>query len=122
MSKKFRLKPEAHQFFKSDLATKILDLYDWKQNNVSDNALEEVKEVYLKFGHERHEGSFTSLSGWDEKGTRFHFTICFPSTTHSEHDKFSKGNVVRKLMDILQSDCDRFFQEFINNDLQEKHQ
>ena len=122
MSKKFRLKPEAHQFFKSDLAVKILDLYDWEKHNVSDNALEEVEEVYLTFGHQRGDSNLTSLSGWDEKGARFHFTIHFPSITHSEYDKFSKGNLVRKLMDIIQRDCDRFFEDFVNNELEQKHQ
>lgn len=123
MSKKFRLKPEATPFFKSNLATVILDFQDWEKYNVESNALEEVKEVYIKYGHEskREEITSSSLSGWNEDGSKFHFTIHFPSTKYSEHDKFSKGKVVRKLMDVIQRDCDRFFEDFINIDLEPKH-
>lgn len=124
MSKKFRLKPEAVAFFKSDLATRIQDLTDWTKYHIDENALEEVQEPYLIFGHEskRENYSSSSLGGWDEKGSKFHFTIHFPSTKYNEHDKFSKGKITRKLMDIIQRDCDRFFEDFINNELEPKHQ
>ena len=109
-------------FFKSDLSTRILDFIDWEKNNVDINALEEVKDIYIKYGHENQRKDITSssLSGWSEKGSRFHFTIHFPSIKFSEHDKFSKGKITRKLMDEIQRVSDRFFEDFVNNDLDTK--
>lgn len=113
---KYRLKPEAVKFFKDKYATKILSYNEWESIGVDVIALEEVQDCYLVFGHEskRETYSSSSLSGWDEKGSKFHFTIHFPSTKHKEHDEFSKGKPVRELMNRIQRNIDNFYSDFIN--------
>lgn len=109
---KFRLKKEAIPFFSEDIAVKIMRLHEWQDNyHVDKNALEEVKPLYVSYGIKSGENS-SSLSGWDEKGSRFHFTLHFPSVKFNEHDKFSKGKSIRKLMDRMQEDLNSFYEEF----------
>lgn len=116
--KNFRLKKEAVQFFHKDLATSICEFDFWKKKGVDINALEEVEEMYIKYGHKTSENS-SSLSGWDEKGTHFHFTIYFPSTKWMEHDKFVNGKITRELMNEIQSEINDFYVRFNNNELNE---
>lgn len=111
---KFRLKPEATPFFKEDLATKILDFDNWEKLNVDQSALEKVEEVYIEYGIKSSDNS-SNLSGWDEKGSRFHFTLRFPSIKLQEHDKFNNGRTTRELMGKIQSLVNRHFEDFNNN-------
>lgn len=113
--KNYRLKPEAVQFFQERHSTSIYSYETWDGLGVDKKALEEVKEVYLSYGYKTSENS-SSLSGWSaEKGSDYVFTIHFPSMKFREHDKFSKGKIIRKLMDEIQTKMDYFFQDFINN-------
>lgn len=114
--KRYRLKKEAVQFFLEKHATKI-DEYDvWERLSVDVKALEEVKETYLDFGHKKSE-TVTDLSGWDEKGSRFHFTIHFPSVKFREHDEFSKGVIIRELMNKIQENVSDFYAQFLTNEV-----
>jgi hypothetical protein len=116
--KVYRIKKEALLFFKQDLATDVMSLDEWKQNyHVDEKALEEVKPAYVTFGFKENNGS--SLSGWsgaahnrEHVGSHFYFTVHFPSTKFHEHDKFSKGRIVRELMDRIQNDIDHFYKKF----------
>lgn len=109
--KNYRLKPEAYPFFKSDLATRIYSLENWKSLQVDIVALEEVEAPYLTFGHQKERG--TSLCGWSgPEGADFAFTIHFPSMKHREYDEFHKGKVIRKLMDRIQNEINRFAEDF----------
>lgn len=116
--KKYRLKPEAVPFFKKDLATNILDWDVWtKQYNVDDNALEEVQEAYISYGHSNHKKNGASLAGWDgDNGSHFHFTVVFPSAKFKEHDQFSNGKVIRVLMNNIQRCVDNFYTDFVNEE------
>ncbi len=100
--KNYRLKPEAMPFFNEKHATSIYSYDTWEKLGIDMNALEEVQDVYLAFGHQslREQDKSTSLSGWsDKEGSHFHFTIHFPSVKFREHDQFSNGRVIRELMD-----------------------
>jgi len=110
--RKFRLKKEAVKFFKDKHATAIYSLDTWEDIQVDIEALEEVEDAYVFPGIKMSENS-SSLSGWDEKGSHFHFTIVFPSVKHSEHDKFSKGKISRELLDKIQRDVNDFFEQFL---------
>ncbi len=116
--KKYRLKPEAVQFFNEKHATTIRDWDYWNKIGVDDNALEEIESPYLEYGHESlrntDEISSSSTCGWDQKGTRFYFTIKFPSVKYYEHDKFSNGKTVRELMNKVQNQINYFFADFNN--------
>lgn len=115
--KRYRLKKEALSFFSENLAKEVMALHEWEEHyHVDERALEEVKPAYVTFGFKENNAS--SLCGWSSSennghaGSHFHFTIHFPSTKLREHDKFSKGRVVRELMDRIQNDIDHFYQKF----------
>lgn len=111
----YRLKPDAVPFFKENLKTAVFDLDTWtKTYNVDTEAIEEVKPCYLTYGHESTINSVrsNSLCGWDKNGSHFHFTINFPSMKMREHDEFTKGNTMRKLMDAIQNTVNNFYLKF----------
>jgi hypothetical protein len=115
--RRYRLKKEAVPFFKDDIASGVHTLDEWMSYNVDEKALEEVKPLYLTYGH-RDRNNSSHLAGWSNPdgnavaGSHFHFTLHFPSTTFYEHDKFAKGKVVRELMDKIQSQLDWFYERF----------
>jgi len=119
--KRYRLKKEALKFFKEKLLTEVMPLHEWEENySVDEKALEEVKPAYVTYGFKENNGA--TLSGWTNPegntghvGSHFYFTVHFPSVDFYEHDKFSKGRVVRELMDRIQSDLDQFYQKFDND-------
>lgn len=111
--KKYRLKKEAVPFFKDDCATKILPLDLWEDHQVDKKALEEVEEAYVTFGHKDKKNKSSSLGGWGlSEGAHFHFSIIFPSLKHREYDTFSKGKSIRALMDKIQNELNRYYEEF----------
>lgn len=111
--KKYRLKKEAVKFFLDKHATSIYELDTWESLGVDIIALDEVEDIYLRYGHWKDEGSGT-LSGWNEKGSHFEFTIYFPSVKHCEHDKFNKGKITRELMNKIQRQIDCHYDDFVN--------
>ena len=115
----YRLKPEAVQFFKKDLSTRICELDDWsKHYGVDLNALEKVEPAYLTYGHRTSDNSST-LGGWSsEKGSEFCFTVHFPSIKNMEYDKFNKGKMTRDLMNKIQNQINYFYNDF-NDSLSE---
>lgn len=118
--KKYRLKKEAVPFFKEKHATSIHDLSTWNELQVDEKALDVVDEAYLTYGHKTSDFS-KSLCGWDAKeGSHYLFTIKFPSMKYMEHDKFSNGKVMRKLMDKIQYDVNKFFEDFVNDKLEDE--
>jgi len=107
-SKMYRLKKEAVPFLNEKHATDIYPLDVWESLRVDIRALEEVKPAFISYGV----GS--SLSGWgQEEGSKFHFTINFPSLAHREYDEFSKGRHMRDFMDMMQREVDRFYFKFL---------
>lgn len=116
--KNYRLKKEAVQFFQEKFATSVYSWDVWNKNGVDDKALEEVEPMHITYGIKTSK-SGSSLSGWDNSGTHFHFTINFPSVKYEEHDKFSNGKVVRGLMDKIQSQVDRFYNDFTKEESSE---
>jgi hypothetical protein len=109
----YRLKKEAVPFFKEGLATSILPIERWRELHVDDNALEKVEDCRIIYGAKAKSGN--ALSGWSQdEGSHFCFTIVFPSVKYCEHDKFSNGRVIRKLMDAIQGNINSFYNEFNN--------
>ena len=111
--KKYRLKKEAVPFFVDKLATAIYDWDVWQKYNVDDKALEEVEDVRIEYGIKTSESGAT-LGGWDKNGMTLCFTLVFPSMKHHEHGVFSKGKMVRELMNRLQRETNSFVTEFYN--------
>ena len=112
--KKFRLTKEAVPFFKEDLATKIGDYQFWQAYNVDEKALEEVEPVFIEYG-QRTSKTCSSLVSWSaDKGQELRFTLHFPSMKFFEHNEFSKGRVVRELMNRLQSEANSFMLNFMD--------
>lgn len=110
--KKYRLKEEALPFFKSKLKNQIGDWKYWENYNVDEKALEEVEDAYVEYGIKNKNGT-GHLNGWSEdNGAEFRFTIHFPSMKYKEHDEFSKGEMIRKFMDIIQKDLNYFVQNY----------
>lgn len=114
--KKYRLKKEAVPFFADKLSTRILDWDIWQQYQVDDKALEEVEEAYIDYGHKTSDTG-TTLAGWKNgEGSELRFTIKFPSMKYHEHDKFTKGKMVRDLMNRLQEEINSFLMDFYNEE------
>ena len=119
-----RLKKEALKFFKEDLSTKVMSVTDWKERyNIDENALEELTMPVITYGI-KDGNDCTSLSGWSNpenkechsnklEGSHYCFTIHFESMKYEEHDRFSKGRVMRDFMERLQNEADRYFQQFV---------
>lgn len=110
----YRLKPNAVPFFRENLKTAVLDWDTWtKKYNVDPEAIEEVKPCYITYGHESSKDSMSSLCGWKSgEGSRYHFTLNFPSMKMREHDMFTKGNMMRGLMDAIQGVVNDFYLKF----------
>lgn len=113
--KMYRLKPEAVPFFAEKMATGIYSEEVWENHNIDMKALEEVKPIFLTFGHEQKRETYTcgTLGGWDKDGGKFHFTVNFPSLKYQEFDKFNKGRPVREMMEKIQKQLDYFYQQFV---------
>ena len=110
--KMFKLKKEAVKFFIEKHATAIHSLDRWTELGIDLPALDEVKPCYLTYGHKRDK-STVHLAGWDcSEGSHYQFTLHFPSMQMSEHDKFSKGKTIRKLMDEFQERANSFYLNF----------
>lgn len=116
-TKMYRLKTEAVKFFLEEHATSIYSLDTWESIGVDIKALDEVEPAYIKYGHPLGDDG-QSISGWSKKdGTRFHFTIFFPSTTWHENDKITKGLMSRNLMNRIQHSIDAFYSEFMQGNI-----
>ena len=131
-----RLKKEARPFFEPKLAERVLTYDTWHDYyHMDENALEEVQEVYITYGAKRYskyatDGISNDLGGWSNPendnyrkdgtaGGTFVFSIHFPSMKFMEHDHFSKGRMMAGLMDKIQHAADRYFQDYVNGDLDE---
>lgn len=119
--KRYRLKKEAVPFFTERLATAIYDWDVWQKYNVDDKALEEVEDARIEYGVKTSKTS-SDLCGWDENGTHMRFTVVFPSMKFREHDAFTKGKMVRELMNRFQREANSFLNEFYNGDLDKKEE
>lgn len=102
---------------------------------MDENALEEVQEAYITYGAKRYskyatDGISNDLGGWSNPendkyrkdgaaGGTFVFSIHFPSMKLMEHDHFCKGRLMAGLMDKIQAAADRYFQDYVNGDLDE---
>lgn len=110
-------------FFKEDLATKVYDRSTWEDLRVDDNALEQVSPARVTYGIPTSKNA-SSLAGWasegnPDKGSRFHFTIEFPDMKCEEYDRISKGRPVREMMNRIQDQIDRFYEQFDFNGAKE---
>ena len=113
--KKYRLKKEAVPFFNEKLATKICDIEKWQKLQVDEKALEEVEEARIEYGI-RESDTCISLNGWDKNGTEMRFTLIFPSMKFKEHDDFTKGRMVRELMNRIQKEVNYLMEGFYNKE------
>lgn len=115
----YRLKEEAQPYFKDKLQTEIRDINFWSQIGAKEEALEIVEEAYIKYGHESESGGSTHTCGWSnpdnntDGGTRLNFTVIFPSIKYKEHNEFTKGKMVRQLMDSFQSQANYHMNQFL---------
>lgn len=115
---KYRLKKEAVQFFKEKHATAIYSFDDWEKLGVDTKALEKIEDAYITYGHRDKDNKGASLSGWSQDdGQHFHLTLNFPSVKYKEHDEFSNGRVLRKLLDRIQNQINNFYSDFANDEL-----
>lgn len=105
METKYKLKPEARQFFGDKYHTQIGDLKLWKSTGIPIELLDEVELVYVQLGHERDNSS--SLCGWSLKGpeAHFHFTIKVRDIDNTQYQEIDRA----KLIDEIQKVTNRFF-------------
>jgi hypothetical protein len=115
--RKFRLKKEAVPFFKEQYATAIKEWDYWQKLGADEMALEEVESCFVTYGIKRSDFS-SSLSGWGEEGTHFHFTLNFPGVKCYEHDLLTSGKTSRELMDEIQDCANNFYIQFYEKTIQ----
>ncbi len=109
--KKYKIKSEAVPFILEKHATKNYPLETWEGLGISLNALDEVKPPFISYGKEK--GRYSDLCGWSkDDGSKFEFTINFPSAKMQEYENMKKESEMRKLMDAIQSLVDRFYSDF----------
>jgi len=119
--KNYRIKKEAVPYILEKHATKVYDLETWNRLGIDIKALEEVCPAFLTYGRKTSDIS-NNLSGWSgEEGGTFEFTIHFPSIKFYEFDKFSKGKITRQLMDRIQNNISRFYEEYLEGDLSDNN-
>ena len=114
----YRLKKEAVQYFKEDIATSVLPIGCWNERQVDPSALEEVESCYIEYGEKEEGESGRNLAGWSKDGAYFHFTITFPSCKNRDYDKFNKGRTVRELMDNMQRVVNNTYRDFLNDEVE----
>lgn len=112
--KKYRLKREAIQFFDDKYKRAVQDAYLWHEAGVSENAIEEVEEVYLSYGIKRD--NYSNLGGWSnlenkDSGSHFCFTINFPCQDYREYKEFSE-TVIPVLMRDIQAVINKNYEQF----------
>jgi len=106
---KYKLKPEARKFFKSN-QTDILPLKAWEKLKVHINLLDELPVVYITKGIK--EGSTTHISAYSGiDGSKFHFTLNIDEIDGKQHKKIN----IPKLMDLIQETTDKFFKTHLKN-------
>lgn len=116
--KRYKLKPEAVGFFDSKYSTQTLTLKEWEDLKVSIKALDEVRGLYITYGHKKIKGT-TDLSEWNmesddsPENAKFYFTINFSGMTYDEFYRFRKLNHPALLMNRIQREADKVFDEFL---------
>lgn len=106
--KKYRLKPDARKFFDKKYHESIYELKVWEKEIISLNVLDEVERVYIKLGHERDYPTYksSSLSGWGDDKSHFHFTIHINDVEYLDHDQIN----VSGMMDAIQKVVTKFME------------
>jgi hypothetical protein len=103
MTQFYKLNPDARRFFDEKFHTQVKELKWWNEQGIPVNILDEMPAVYLTFGHERDNS--TALSGWDNNGAHFHFTIKIADMSSESYNK----TIVPAIMDEIQKVLDRHF-------------
>jgi len=109
MEKLFRLKKEARQFFSDSMAKEIAKKNYWEENNVHNNLLEQVENIYVDYGIRTSENS-KQLCGWSSNfgGTpsaEFRFTL---KVVDIDNEQYRTVNIP-DLMDAIQKTANKFF-------------
>jgi len=107
--KKYRLKPEAVQFFDKKYSRDVKSLHYWEDLKISLNALEECEKIYLTYGIKNNE-SMTDVCGWgnDKQKSEFCFTINVLDTSYSDYKILSNELIMRDLMNKVQATINNF--------------
>lgn len=111
--KNYRLRKECRKYFNNGLHDKIENIHYWYDKHISKDALQEVGDVYLTYGH--MDKNTTHLCGHsnlnnDDKGSHFFFTINFPFHNNKDYHTF-KNTSLELLMDNIQQTIDVFCRE-----------
>lgn len=109
---KYRLKKEARQFFKPDMALRISPMSFWEKETVHPALLDEVERVNVTYGKQTGMDSRT-MSNWksddgDGKSVaNFFFTVTLNDCTNEEYNDVN----VAELMDKIQAAINKHFEQ-----------
>lgn len=110
--KKYRLKQQARQFFKENLARQVESLSFWQNHNIHENLLEEVEAVYVKYGKKSGENS-ADLSGWSRNDgdpeVHFGFTIYANPMSQTNYQNFPVSDLMSKIQEV----ANEFFRPYL---------
>lgn len=113
MNEKFKLKPEARQFFSKDIAESIKPIEFWKERGIHINLLDAVDSVYIEYGI-KYDKNSTRLATWQSnKGNPkavFFFTVHVNEISAREYRKFS----IPKMMDEMQKVVNTFVEKSLD--------
>lgn len=106
--KKYRIKKEAEQFFCESYRGQVQPLEWFVSRNISKKALDEIEDVVISYGWE-NEG-YTDIHGWGcRDGSRVHFTIKFPQSSHDEYKNIKEK--FRGMTGEMQKVVDKWYNE-----------
>lgn len=114
----YRVKKQAVPFINEKYVSKVYDLETWEKIGLDINALEQVEPAYISYGIKSEDNSsLSTTSGWSAKnGSKFCFTINFPSLEYLEYNKFCKERNIRDLMDKIQNFLNNHMTQFLNEE------
>ncbi len=112
--KKFRLKRDAVPFFNEKYAAEVQEFYVWESWKIDINALEEVENVFMTYGHKTSKNA-TSLCEWGNKdGAKFFFTLHLPTMNKRQYENFKQPKAIRQFMNDCQEMANIYFEGLDN--------
>jgi len=94
--KKFKLKNCVTHLFDADLGSRIEPIRFWKENHVSELALESINNPTITYGIMETPNS-TSMCKWDGS-SHFYFTLHVSDTTNAQHDIIRDKDVINGII------------------------
>ena len=109
--KKFKLKNCVTHLFDAHLGSRIEPIRFWKENHVSELALESINNPTITYGI-RETPNSTSMCKWDGS-SHFYFTLHVSDTTNRQHDILKEKVVVDGMIKCMQESISTIIEDLL---------